>query len=190
MLDLIREAPFGQLFRYLFGNQILRYPEEEPEFKLPHSYQKALEAQHKDLQGPSIGSLALGEDSRSNKPRTSDQELGRDSWPKEFQTVDDDHTPKVHTDGSILVDFYTDDDPANTLNWSNSKRALVSAIICLYTWVSPGWSTGLPLIESSAASLSRPHQPYTPTASLVSSQSLVCLIRLSTSGCLSMSWHV
>jgi DHA1 family multidrug resistance protein-like MFS transporter len=37
-MDLIREAPFGQLVRYATGNRFFQYPEEKPGYKCPHSY--------------------------------------------------------------------------------------------------------------------------------------------------------
>ena len=43
--------------------------------------------------------------------------------------------PVKTSDGNILVDWYTTDDPANPQNWSNNKRLLISIIICLYTFV-------------------------------------------------------
>ncbi|ORY09251.1 multidrug transporter [Clohesyomyces aquaticus] len=38
MATLIREAPFGQLVRYLTGNRVFQYPEEKPGFQCPESY--------------------------------------------------------------------------------------------------------------------------------------------------------
>jgi DHA1 family multidrug resistance protein-like MFS transporter len=35
---LIRDAPFGQLVRFLTKNRIFQYPEEDPNFKCPNSY--------------------------------------------------------------------------------------------------------------------------------------------------------
>ena len=40
MSDLIRDAPIGQIIRYLTKNRMLQYPEEKPGFTLPLSYQK------------------------------------------------------------------------------------------------------------------------------------------------------
>ncbi|KAB8230260.1 MFS transporter [Aspergillus alliaceus] len=37
--------------------------------------------------------------------------------------------------GTILVDWYYTDDSENPHNWSNSKRALIATLICLYTFV-------------------------------------------------------
>ncbi|CAD0089826.1 unnamed protein product [Aureobasidium vineae] len=38
MSDLIRDAPIGQLVRYVTGNRVLRYPEEKPDFVCPSYY--------------------------------------------------------------------------------------------------------------------------------------------------------
>ncbi|OQO04671.1 hypothetical protein B0A48_09593 [Cryoendolithus antarcticus] len=38
MTDLIRDAPVGQMLRWVTGNRILRYPEEHPDFVLPNAY--------------------------------------------------------------------------------------------------------------------------------------------------------
>ncbi|MCJ1288850.1 hypothetical protein MMC34_000381 [Xylographa carneopallida] len=38
MLDLLRDAPFGQLVRYFTSNKVFRYPEEEPGFRCPSTY--------------------------------------------------------------------------------------------------------------------------------------------------------
>jgi DHA1 family multidrug resistance protein-like MFS transporter len=42
--------------------------------------------------------------------------------------------PQKTSDGNILVDWYTTDDPANPQNWSLRKKNLTSFIICLYTF--------------------------------------------------------
>ncbi|TVY86920.1 Benomyl/methotrexate resistance protein, partial [Lachnellula willkommii] len=43
--------------------------------------------------------------------------------------------PAKTSDGTVLVDWYTTDDPENPQNWSDKKRFVVSLIICLYTFV-------------------------------------------------------
>jgi DHA1 family multidrug resistance protein-like MFS transporter len=35
MKEIIREAAIGQIIRYVSGNRLLRYPEEEPDFQIP-----------------------------------------------------------------------------------------------------------------------------------------------------------
>lgn len=42
MASLIREAPVGQLIRFLTGNRVLQYPEEKPDFKMPDAWLKLL----------------------------------------------------------------------------------------------------------------------------------------------------
>ena len=42
MSDLMREAPIGQLLRFVTRNKVLLYPEEKPGFELPAEYLTAL----------------------------------------------------------------------------------------------------------------------------------------------------
>lgn len=43
--------------------------------------------------------------------------------------------PKRTKDGAILVDWYASDDAANPQNWTNGRRAAITAIICIYTFI-------------------------------------------------------
>ncbi|KAJ9138825.1 Caffeine resistance protein 5 [Pleurostoma richardsiae] len=43
--------------------------------------------------------------------------------------------PRKTKDGTILVDWYYSDDPENPQNWSNMRRFLVTAVLCVYTFV-------------------------------------------------------
>ena len=38
MSDLIRDAPIGQIVRWITGKRILQYPQERPDFQLPAAY--------------------------------------------------------------------------------------------------------------------------------------------------------
>ena len=38
MLDIIRDAPFGQIVRLVTKNKVFQYPEERADFQLPESY--------------------------------------------------------------------------------------------------------------------------------------------------------
>lgn len=38
MKDIIREAPFGQVLRFVTGKRVLKYPEEEEDFECPKCY--------------------------------------------------------------------------------------------------------------------------------------------------------
>jgi DHA1 family multidrug resistance protein-like MFS transporter len=39
MSDLLRDAPIGQLIRWVTKNRVLQYPEEKPDFVCPNGYQ-------------------------------------------------------------------------------------------------------------------------------------------------------
>jgi MFS transporter, DHA1 family, multidrug resistance protein len=43
--------------------------------------------------------------------------------------------PRRTKDGAILVDWYYSDDPENPQNWTNLHRGLITALICVYTFV-------------------------------------------------------
>ena len=44
MSNLIREAILGQIIRFVTRNKYLQYPEERPDFQLPESFAKAIQA--------------------------------------------------------------------------------------------------------------------------------------------------
>lgn len=59
-MDLIRDAPMGQLIRYITGNRVLLYPEERPDFRCPASYHPdTAEKAQRQLSSPSTASVGL-----------------------------------------------------------------------------------------------------------------------------------
>jgi len=208
---VLREAPIGQLLRWLTGNKILLYPEERPDFECPASYdanavskirsspthsqtstppavdpadeQKAgvepvepadLEEKPERVTSGATGldrptlerletirsAMALEWKDHESGPYNADieriatasQVLSRTGTKA---TLEASHTradleaaftastlakepsrpvvPQRTSDGTILVDWYTTDDPANPQNWSQRKKAMSASIICLYT---------------------------------------------------------
>ena len=179
MSDLIREAPLGQLLRFITKNKVMRYPEEMPGFELPDAYNTAMNS------GASNTDEKQVESSRSSS-RSSDAGNGAEAgnrvedmeeiqkkvttksirpgdlegaqvamtrtktrestvgYTQERLEVDQELAvertktipiaPTKTSDGNILVDWYTTDDPANPQNWSNGKRFFVALVICLYTF--------------------------------------------------------
>ena len=121
-MDLIREAPIGQFIRYLTSNRVLLYPEEQPGYVLPTTYQAALgekdSAFRSMVNSPSPSHLNFKPD---DSP-WADPELAPG-------TVAPAITPRTSSDGTILVDWYSDYDAANPLNWSSAKRTLVVTLI-------------------------------------------------------------
>ena len=196
MADLIREAPLGQLLRFITRNRILKYPEEQPGFELPEAYKTALAGlsektngrkertsqsqsrRSSDTVSSSTGDIEQGDRNLELEKRetaadhqSSDFAVSRtrshSRW-EQFSNANAQQeidrslslektkstpiVPSKTADGHILVDWYMTDDPANPQNWSNGKRALVSIIICCYTFVV---YTGSAIYTSSAEGVMR-----------------------------------
>lgn len=161
MSDLIREAPLGQAIRFLTRNRLFQYPEEKLDFELPETYRNAM-LEGKSPPSTRSGSQtptppAKGEDEKSylerrgtvedlevaslkrTKSRAATIPFTEDRLEIENElalerTKTTPIAPQKTLDGTILVDWYTTDDPANPQNWSNKKRAFVALVIGLYTF--------------------------------------------------------
>jgi DHA1 family multidrug resistance protein-like MFS transporter len=177
MTELIREAPLGQLLRWVTRNRVLKYPEELPGFELPAAYTAVLNASDNadsaasrtlsgrrtkssrrssgDETSPTPGTLDLEKkETEIERSRDDIEALGLSRTKSRLETAPYSEerleieaelalertqtkpiVPQKTSDGNILVDWYTTDDPANPQNWSNLKRFFISLIICLYTFV-------------------------------------------------------
>ncbi|KAJ6127525.1 major facilitator superfamily domain-containing protein [Penicillium sp. IBT 18751x] len=156
MQAVIRDAPFGQLVRYVTKNKYFQYPEEKPDFQLPETWIEVMHQSDPLRKGSSQTekpeSESPGIAGNSDSPRGDPGEaLSRAStqhsfsWTRDRLEEEERHeiekvkstpiVPKRTRDGVILVDWYYTDDPENPHNWSNTKRALIATIICLYTFV-------------------------------------------------------
>jgi DHA1 family multidrug resistance protein-like MFS transporter len=82
MSTIIRDAPFGQLVRYLSGNRLFQYPEERPDFILPKAYvdnavrQKYLPGQGTEEKEPEKNVADL-DNAESDSSSSSDSEIER-----------------------------------------------------------------------------------------------------------------
>ncbi|KAH8201259.1 hypothetical protein TruAng_004576 [Truncatella angustata] len=157
MSSLIRDAPIGQLLRLVTRNRMLKYPEEKPNFSLPELWTQALENESKVATSPdmfdsssdssSVSSTNNDEESRSHDvdgtttTGPTPAALIRTRSASAIQDIELEKTksipiaPKKTKDGAILVDWYFTDDSENPHNWSNLRRAMVTIIICVYTFV-------------------------------------------------------
>lgn len=217
MTDLIRDAPIGQILRYITGHRILKYEEEKDDFAIPTCYTTA-HAHNESNNAPVSGSASFREkDELEEKPAVEPSEPVETAETPERSSEDaedsqaasnprgssgldrhvlerldtshsesEDGAEKVtsqrtkgsqmtrvstrqglaqsHTraeleaafsaaatleaqpsrpivaertaDGTILVDWYTTDDPENPQNWSSKKKFFASLQIYLYTLVS------------------------------------------------------
>ena len=139
MLDLLRESLLGQIIRLITGNKVLRYPEEGPEFVVPQAYLQSL---HDDKQvdhcntanaiTPAAGDVERQDLDASNRLAQSATTSPTEGYVESTESKSP--IPEKPSDGIILVDWYTADDPGNPQNWSFGKRNLVCLVLCLYTW--------------------------------------------------------
>jgi DHA1 family multidrug resistance protein-like MFS transporter len=156
MQAVIRDAPFGQLVRYVTKNKYFQYPEEKPDFQLPETWIDVMN-QSDDLRkgssqteqldpldpekegegGPSSDhhGQALSQTTTTNSLQWTSERLAEDERHEIEKVKSTPIVPKRTRDGVVLVDWYYTDDPENPHNWSNTKRALIATIICLYTFV-------------------------------------------------------
>ncbi|KAJ9256541.1 hypothetical protein DTO207G8_2544 [Paecilomyces variotii] len=107
MWEIVRDAPFGQILRFVSNRRFARYPEDEPDFQLPAHYAQA------------IGCASNSNVAPSTSPN-GDPEIARAS--------EKDSSPLR------LVTWYSDDDPDNPQNWSAGKKAWVSIVLFVYTF--------------------------------------------------------
>lgn len=74
MSDLIREAPLGQLIRFLTRNRMFQYPEEKPDFQLPEGYNTALNSDQHDVPHEKIGARTPNSRQSSEEAKEADLE--------------------------------------------------------------------------------------------------------------------
>jgi DHA1 family multidrug resistance protein-like MFS transporter len=115
------------------GKRVLKYPEERHDFALSDSYALAL-ARGKGIEHGQ--SIPLQSDSKGgDSSRASSSDLERSVLPG-MRAKDNFHMTSGESDGGlVVVDWYTEDDPANPQNWSQSRKTLVSFIIFVYTFI-------------------------------------------------------
>jgi DHA1 family multidrug resistance protein-like MFS transporter len=162
MLDTIREAPLGQAIRLISRNRLLKYPEEKDDFVLPAQYRLLLRSdgdlKHRQHESPSVDPELLEKEDGDNphRPEAAEDEDTDLEALEQTRTITSVRTapysaermraeqaldrtnslviiPQKTSDGIILVDWYTTDDPANPQSWSSLKKNFIVFILCLYT---------------------------------------------------------
>lgn len=143
-METIREAPFGQLLRWVTGNRVLQYPEEQPDFVFPTTYLDEKQDEKQDdvtveekSSSPSPpepvheggihdGVEASRYDSRAQTAPFSHERFEIEAETAIERTLTRPIEPQRTRDGVILVDWYSTDDPANPQNWSPRKKTLTA----------------------------------------------------------------
>jgi MFS transporter, DHA1 family, multidrug resistance protein len=179
MNTIIRDAPVGQMIRWITKNKVLLYPEEKADFNCPHSYKEGAGAPdatststltptptpaadygdaEKDERSASPNALRTAPTAKEPNPfgtisahRTSSRAVTRPEMQKITTRADLEQAyadatqqaslrqesrpiePEKNSDGVVVVDWYTTDDPENPQNWSALKKGIVVLQIYLYT---------------------------------------------------------
>jgi len=160
--DILRDSALGQSIRLLTAHKLFPYPEERRDFELPSVYKSSSASSGYDIGSSPAGasttnpdqsfvSLAGGEKLDDIEDKDVDLErvatkLDEISSPEPAHfdvekqgahtlepTVSKVVAPAKLDDGTVLVDWYTNDDDQNPQNWSRGKKALVVALIMIYT---------------------------------------------------------
>lgn len=146
MADIIRDAPIGQLLRFISRNRLLQYPEEKADFKLPPQWAHLIDSSTLSLPSTSDpasptrqdGSTGSGdvEEGQLHHSQSANTPSPAANTPSHDSNADSTPiVPAVTKDGAILVDWYSSNDSENPHNWSRGKRAAIAFIICIYTFV-------------------------------------------------------
>lgn len=134
MSKFIRDTSFGQFVRLITRNQVLQFPEEQQNFQLQDSYIKLLEAA--ELRSKD-GSLSASSQTHKDNGTPSDPILPdeKGSAQSDEKAQDDDpFAPKILDDGTIIVNWYGPDDPANPQNWTSGQKLVPALIVNAYTF--------------------------------------------------------
>lgn len=136
--DIVRDAPLGQSLRFLTQNRVFQYPEEGPEFKLPDAWKEVMGEKgvrgtpHTASAAPSTPENSRGEQSTINDTGTTTPDVESNHPDEQKSSLG---VLNMTDDGIILVDWYSDHDPANPHNWSSLRRLFVGSLIFMYTLV-------------------------------------------------------
>ena len=130
--DLLRDSSLGQIIRLLFGRKVLPYADERLGFQLPSHYTTVLRDETKS---DSLSSES-GPELTPPVDRVPDLEI-----PEQKEGLDLERTrslpivPVKTSDGVVLVDWWTTDDPEDPQNWPQWKKLIVllqiSYVCCL-----------------------------------------------------------
>ncbi|RDW94179.1 MFS transporter [Aspergillus mulundensis] len=147
MWDAIRDSPFGLTVRFFSKNKRLQHIEETDTFQ--HPYYPAVAGDHvqdleKDTEEETTSRSSSSTDLERADTNLSKDELDQNlierlvtqqSYHELAKNQSRPIKPTQTSDGLILVDWYTTDDPENPQNWSPLKKAFVSFVICFYSFV-------------------------------------------------------
>ncbi|OQE34936.1 hypothetical protein PENCOP_c015G08910 [Penicillium coprophilum] len=142
MAHILTNSPVGLTCRWLSRGCLFKPTEERPEFKLPRAYQLAAAGnniphdQSSTLEGEKgthIGNESVSEGSTQAKANSPSVIQQQQQQPEQQQPLWNE--PTIMSDGSIQVDWYSDQDPDNPHNWSIAAKLLVCISVNLFTFM-------------------------------------------------------
>lgn len=134
MNSLIRDAPLGQVIRWVTKKKYFKYPEEEADFVFPPEYLQGLAR----LGVPGIKAPPGSRPQQSEQSSSIFHNQHADQDPEKLldkPIPDDKSEADTLPPDFVIVDWYGPDDPANPQNWTQTKKAFVGLIIFLYTFI-------------------------------------------------------
>ncbi|THX81670.1 putative caffeine resistance protein 5 [Aureobasidium pullulans] len=138
MSDLFRDAPVGQMIRWMTKNKYLQYPEE----KDTSMYGKFINRE-KSGNMARYGQPNPPKDEEKEEKQDDNQDCSRHNSESSDPTLRGEGTPLNSASGKAvdpekgkdvnLVDWWGPNDPECPTNWSQGKKFFVTFLICLLT---------------------------------------------------------
>ncbi|KAL5332561.1 benomyl/methotrexate resistance protein [Aspergillus crustosus] len=127
MLDIIRDSPAGQVLRLVSKGKIGPYVEETAGFEHPFYPKPATTTATAADDNDSDNDESPGIPDERSVSQDTVTVTGEEEGPKPIE-------PVLTADNTILVDWYTTDDPENPQNWSETKKLVIGLLICAYSF--------------------------------------------------------
>ncbi|KAE8394917.1 major facilitator superfamily domain-containing protein [Aspergillus alliaceus] len=109
-MSWVRGTVLGDVLRFLLGPHCFSYPEDDPTFNF-RPYKSA-------------------SSSRSKVSSQTDLESGQGT-PRDAEKL----SAATLSDKSLVIDWYTPNDPENPLNWSSARKIWVTLLISVYSFI-------------------------------------------------------
>lgn len=104
MQEIIRDAPFGQLVRYVTHNRVFKYPEELPGFECPETYKVGAEEEKQPQQA-----AGLEKEGSSNESDSSAASASRQDAPSDVHDAEAVSSASVHETAKTIEPTRTKD---------------------------------------------------------------------------------
>ena len=128
MADLIRDAPIGQIIRWMTGNKMLQYPEERPDFQCPQCYAEpevAEKAQKESIASPSSTSAGFASDNPVDAEKAGLEKAEPEESPDD---PDRDALERINTEQLERAETAKDLEKTDTMKSSLRRTTTIAAL--------------------------------------------------------------